>query len=105
MATTKEYKDFILEKLNLLDDIKCRSMMGEFLLYYQGILFGGIYDDRLLIKMVNSNEKFNLLKEIPYPGAKAMYFVKNLNDKEFLKEIVCETCKSLKKLRACDTPL
>ena len=38
MATTKEYKDFILEKLNLLDDIKCRSMMGEFLLYYQGIL-------------------------------------------------------------------
>lgn len=99
MATTKEYKDFILEKLNL-DDIKCRSMMGEFLVYYQCILFGGIYDDRLLIKMVNSNEKYKLPQQIPYSGAKPMYFVKNLNDKEFLKEIVRETCKSLKKLRA-----
>ena len=100
MATTKEYKDFVLEKLNLLDDIKCRSMMGEFLLYYQGILFGGIYDDRLLIKMVNSNEKYKLPQQIPYPGAKAMYFIQNVYDKEFLKEIVLETCKSLKKLKA-----
>ncbi len=44
MATSKEYKDFILEQLSLLDDITCRAMMGEFLLYYQGVLFGGIYD-------------------------------------------------------------
>lgn len=52
MATSKEYKDFI----NLLDDITCRAMMGEYLLYYQNILFGGIYDDRLLVKIVSNNE-------------------------------------------------
>ena len=34
MATSKEYKDFILEQLNLLDNITCKSMMGEYLLYY-----------------------------------------------------------------------
>ena len=50
--------------------------------------------------MVNGNEKYKLPQQIPYSGAKPMYFVKNLNDKEFLKEIVLETCKSLKKLRA-----
>jgi len=40
MATTKGYKDYILEQLNLLDNITCRPMMGEYLLYYNGVLLG-----------------------------------------------------------------
>lgn len=54
MATTKDYA---LEQLDLLDNITIKSMMGEYLLYYNGILFGGIYDDRLLVKIVDSNKK------------------------------------------------
>lgn len=50
MASTKEYRDYVLEQLNLLGDISYKPMMGEYLLYYRGVLFGGIYDDRLLIK-------------------------------------------------------
>ena len=60
MATTKEYRDYILEQLDILDNITCKPMMKEYLLYYNGILFGGIYDDRLLVKMVNSNKKYNM---------------------------------------------
>ena len=55
MATSKEYKNFILEQLDLLYGITCRAMMGEYLLYYNGVLFGGIYDDRLLVKIVPNN--------------------------------------------------
>lgn len=95
MATTKDYKDFILEQLNLLDNITCRPMMGEYLLYYNGILFGGIYDDRLLIKIVNSNKKYNMQESIPYDNAKPMYLIDALEDKEKLKEIIIETCKDL----------
>lgn len=73
MATNKEYKDFILEQLDLLDSINCRAMMGEYLLYYNGILFGGIYDNRLLIKKVESNKKYNMQEQIPYENAKSMY--------------------------------
>lgn len=54
MSTTKEYKDFILEQLNLLDNIAFKAMMGEFLLYYNNVLFGGIYDNRLLVKDENN---------------------------------------------------
>ena len=43
MATTKDYRDFILEQLNLLDNITCKSMMGEYLLYYNGLFFGTLY--------------------------------------------------------------
>ena len=95
MATTKEYKDFVLEQLNLLDNITCKSMMGEYLLYYNGILFGGIYDDRLLVKVVDNNKKYNMIESIPYERAKSMYLVDDIDNKELLKEIVIETCKGL----------
>ena len=95
MATAKEYRDFVLEQLSLLDNITCKSMMGEYLLYYNNILFGGIYDDRLLVKIVDSNKKYNMQESIPYDGAKPMYLVDDVDNKELLKEIVIETCKGL----------
>ena len=97
MATTKDYRDYILEQLNLLDGITCKSMMGEYLLYYNGILFGGIYDDRLLVKIVDSNKKYNMQESIPYESAKSMYLVDDVDNQETLKDIVLDTCKDLKK--------
>lgn len=95
MATTKDYKDFILEQLDLLDNITCRSMMGEYLLYYNNILFGGIYDSRLLVKIVEGNKKYNMQEAIPYKGAKPMYLIDDIDNKEAIKEIVLDTCKEL----------
>ena len=43
MATSNEFKDYAVEQLSALGDITCRPMMGEFLLYYRGVLFGGLY--------------------------------------------------------------
>lgn len=96
MATTKDYRDFVLEQLNLLDTITCKSMMGEYLLYYNGILFGGIYDDRLLVKIVDSNKKYNMQKSIPYESAKPMFLVDDVDNKETLRDIVLDTCKDLR---------
>lgn len=95
MATTKEYKDFILEQLSLLENVTCKSMMGEYLLYYNGTLFGGIYDDRLLVKIVNSNKKYNMQESIPYESAKNMYLIADIDNQEILKEIVLDTYKDL----------
>lgn len=97
MATTKDYRDFILEQLNILNNITCKPMMGEYLLYYNSILFGGIYDDRLLVKIVDSNKKYNMKESIPYEGAKPMYFVDDVDDQEKLMNIVIDTCEDLKK--------
>ena len=96
MATTKDYRDFVLEQLSLLDNITCKAMMGEYLLYHNGVLFGGIYDDRLLVKIVDSNRKHNMQESIPYESAKPMYLVADVDKKEKLKEIVLDTCKDLK---------
>ena len=95
MASKIEYLDFVLEQLDLLDNITYRQMMGEFLLYYHQVLIGGIYDDRLLVKIVKENKKYGMRETIPYQGAKAMYLVSDVDDKELLKDIILDTYKCL----------
>lgn len=96
MASDKDYLEYILEQLRLLDDIKYKPMMGEFLLYYKGKLFGGIYDNRLLVKKTDTNNVFNLSEAIPYDGAKTMYIIEDVDNAEVVKDIIISTCKGLK---------
>ena len=96
MSTSKEFKDFILEQLRELSGITIKPMMGEFLLYYNGVLFGGIYDDRLLIKRTQTNKEYALPEEIPYESAKPMYMVENLDDIDYLSNLVKTTYEDLK---------
>lgn len=95
MATTKDYKDYVLDQLSILDSITCKPMMGEYLLYYNNVLFGGIYDDRLLVKKTNSNEKYKLEESIPYTNAKPMYLIDS-DDTDLIKDIILDTYKDLK---------
>ena len=95
MSTSKEYKEYVLEQIEPIGNILCRPMMGEYLLYYNGTLFGGIYDNRLLIKISSTNEKYGLSKELPYSGAKLMYSLDLLDDKNRVEEIIINTCKGL----------
>lgn len=96
MATTKDYRDYILEKLNFLDNIKYKPMMGEYLLYYNNTLIGEICDNRFLIKIVDTNKKYKLKEQIPYEGAKKMYLI-DTEDKELIKEIIINTFNGLRK--------
>ena len=96
MASTKEYRDFVLEQLKIINNITYKPMMGEYLLYYKDKMFGGIYDDRLLVKKVDNNSNFNMEEVIPYKNAKPMYLVDNIDDSEKLRDIVLNTYKDLK---------
>lgn len=90
MASTKEYADYILEQLSGLDGISSRKMMGEYILYCDGKVFGGIYDNRFLVKPVNSATALmpSAPRELPYEGAKEMLLVENTDDREFLEKLV-----------------
>ena len=90
MASSKEYLDFILEQLSELDSVSWRQMMGEYILYYQGKVIGGIYDDRFLVKPVNAAKEImpETDMEQPYEGAKEMLLVDNVENREFLKKLV-----------------
>ena len=96
MASTKEFRDYILEQLRELSGITCRPMMGEYLLYLDGVLFGGIYDDRLLVKKTETNAEFEMTEEIPYPTGKPMYMIADVDNADRLVEIVNATVDGLK---------
>lgn len=86
MASSREYLQFILEQLSGLEGIAYRAMMGEFILYYRGRIAGGIYDNRLLVKPVESAKAYlrEVVYELPYEGAKAMLLVDDVDDREYL---------------------
>ena len=89
MASSKAYLDFILDQLSGLDEISCRAMMGEYILYYRGKIFGGIYDDRFLVKPTSARAMMPQAEmELPYKGAKEMLLVDNVESREFLTALI-----------------
>lgn len=90
MSSTKEYLDYILDQLSDLDDITYRAMMGEYIIYYRGKIVGGIYDDRFLVKPVNMAKEMmpDADMELPYEGAKEMLLVDDVENREFLRELL-----------------
>ncbi len=90
MASDKEYLDFILEQLSGLENVTYRAMMGEYVIYYRGKIIGGIYDDRFLVKDTKTAAGMmpDADREIPYDGAKEMLLVDNVDNREFLAELL-----------------
>ncbi len=97
MSSHPEYLHFVLDQLSGVEGVTYRPMMGEYLLYYQGKLFGGIYDDRLLVKPTVSARA--LLPDaplaLPYEGAKQMLLVEDLDDPVFLSSLIPAIAKDL----------
>ena len=92
MASTKAYLDFILDQFAAagLEGVAVRPMMGEYLLGFRGRIFGGIYDDRFLVRPVKSAQAMmpDAPRELPYDGAKEMLLVENADDPAFIKELI-----------------
>ena len=97
MASSREYLDYVLEQLSGLEEVSYRAMMGEFLLYYQGRVIGGIYDDRLLVKPTPSALAMmpRAERELPYEGAKEMLLVDNVDSREFLEALLTAMAQEL----------
>ena len=90
MASSKEYLDFVLDQLSELDEITYRAMMGEYIIYYRGKVVGGIYDDRFLVKNIKAAaaKMPDAALELPYDGAKEMLLVEEIENKDFLRDLL-----------------
>ena len=90
MASSKEYLEYVLDQLSELDEITYKAMMGEFIIYYRGKIVGGIYDDRFLVKNIKAASDMmpEVALELPYEGAKKMLLVDEVDDREFLRNLL-----------------
>nr|WP_295622656.1 TfoX/Sxy family protein [uncultured Methanobrevibacter sp.] len=82
--------DYVMEQLSDLEDVSSRAMMGEYIIYYRGKIIGGIYDDRFLVKPVKAAKEMmpDADMELPYEGAKEMLLIEDLDDREFLANLL-----------------
>ena len=90
MASTKEYLDYVLDQMSGLPEVTVRAMMGEYILYCRGRIFGGVYDDRLLLKDVPAaRERMpGAVPELPYEGGSPMLPAEDMDDREALQALV-----------------
>ena len=90
MASSKEYLEYALEQLSGVEGLRCRPMMGEYLIYCRNKVVGGIYDDRMLIKTTKSARALlpDAPRELPYPGGKEMLLVTEMENKSLLQELL-----------------
>lgn len=89
MATSKEYFEFIADNLSHIDGVDYRKMMGEYIIYYNEKIIGGIYDDRFLVKITPSSKRLmpGAREELPYEGAKSMFLVEEIENGDFIKQL------------------
>ena len=95
MASSKDYLEYVLELLREVENVTYKKMMGEYMLYKEDILFGGVYDNRFLIKKTKSLENSGLKEQIPYPSAKPMLLIDS-EDPDEIKELVLIAINDLK---------
>ena len=79
MPSSEKFRDHVLQQFKGELRVTTRKMMGEYILYADGKIFGGIYDDRLLVKPVPAAVAMRpgAKKQLPYEGAKPMLRVTN----------------------------
>ncbi len=97
MASSPDYLQFILDQLSDLSEISYRQMMWEYILYFHWKIIGWIYDNRLLLKLTDEVKNLieNLEMQIPYPWAKPMIYVDNVDNSEYLINLIETTYKKL----------
>lgn len=91
MASSKERVAYVIDQLNIATDgsVSSRAMMGEYVVYYRDKVIGGIYDDRLLVKVTDSSRELlaDAPLELPYAGAKEMLKLEAIEDAAAIKEL------------------
>ncbi len=89
MASSTDYLSFIMDQLSDAD-VSSRAMMGEYIIYCKGKVIGGIYDDRFLVKPTETALAMmpDAPMQLPYEGAKPMILVDDVENRQFLRQLV-----------------
>ena len=97
MASKQEFVDYVCDQCALAGSVWSRKMFGEYGLYCDGKYFSLVCDDQFLVKITEPGKTLmpDCPQAIPYEGAGPMFFIENLDDKDFLAELVQVTCAAL----------
>ena len=98
MATQQKFVDFIIEQIDISEQISYKKMFGEYGLYFGDKMFALVCDNKLFIKPTLSGREYvnDVVEEAPYPGAKPCFLIEEkIDDSIWLRKLVEITIKEL----------
>ena len=97
MASDPEFVIFVCEQLRGAGDVSSKRMFGEAAVYLRDKVVGLVCDNQLFIKpTVPGRAKLGAPTEAPpYPGATNWFLMADLDDPEFLADLVRATADAL----------
>ena len=97
MASNPDFVQFIADQCAGAGEITVQKMFGDYGIYCDDVIFGLVCDNRFYLKPTEAGR--SLLRSIemrpPYDGAKDYFFIEDVDDRDYLSALVCETCKAL----------
>lgn len=97
MSSDKDFISFVCEQLRGAGEISSRRMFGEAAVYLQDKVVGLVCDNQLFIKATGAGRaKIGVPVEAPpFPGASNWFLMADLDDPEFLAELIQTTADAL----------
>ena len=86
-----EFNEYVRERLSTAGDIVIRSMMGGYLVYFDGKLIGDICGNVLFLKRTPTSDRLLADSELSYPyeGSKAlMHVFDRFEDSDLITELL-----------------
>ena len=97
MASNPDFVLYIVDQCSGAGEISVRKMMGDCCVYCNGVLFGLVCDNNFYVKVTDAGAL--VLKKVvlrqPYPGAKDYYYVGDVDDRDYLADLVKATLPEL----------
>ncbi len=99
MSSNIDIVEYIADQCSGAGVITVRKMFGDYGIYCDGKIFGLICDNRFYVKPTEAGRA--LLRTVdlqpPYEGAKDYFYIADVDDRDYLSELVKATCRALKK--------
>jgi TfoX/Sxy family transcriptional regulator of competence genes len=97
MASDREFVTYVCEQLRGAGEISSRRMFGEAAIYLQSKVVGLVCDNQLFLKATEPGRaKIGTpIESPPFPGASNWFLMADLDDPEFLAEVVRATADAL----------
>lgn len=86
-----EFNEYVRECFSAVGDVVIKSMMGGYLVYFNGKLIGDICGNELFLKRTTTSDRFLADSELryPYEGSKTlMHVFDRFEDTDMIEELL-----------------
>ena len=97
MASSADFVQYIVDQCRGAGEITSRKMFGDHTLYCNGKVFGLVSDNGFYVKPTEAGRKLLRSEDLrlPYEGAKPHFYIEDIDDHDYLADLVRATCAEL----------